>query len=430
MGQFDIFSGIGLTAWAAIAGILILCIYGARKISFGILDPWFGLAVSQVLLVAIASALYFKGVLKPSYYFYWLGATAMFLLPFAWLKPQRFPLYAAPSPQSIQYARFVNLLIILLSLYQFVLDIVFIANRGIPVLYQFGSNGQIYMGGFGIVKYVHDANMFLLPPLAVYSFFISRKTKFLILGILAAAYPSLFFEWSKLGLYNILLYLWIASMFFFGPSKFLRKLYTVGIVACLPFVFFMFSRIAAAGYGGGNTLDAFQTRMVQSGDSIYMYFVLDTQASIPKEYTFPKYISSYISPYLSYVSPYFVRDASDTTDSIGHVILTAAGLPTAAGSGPAPPFQVVGHIFMKYYGFVYGFFIGFILYRVKSKIGSIKQEHAVIFLTLYNCIHVIAGDASLFTSYLFIYIFLLPPVVMAFLLDAALPKQKIVIVAK
>ena len=426
MNDIDAFRGIGLFTWIAIAGILILCIYLSRRICIGILDPWFSIAFNQVLLVGVFSALYFKGIFSPSYYYYWLAATAMFLLPFGWLKPQRFPLFSSPSPRSIQCARFVNLLIVLLSLYQLVLDIVFIANRGIPVLYEFGSNPQIYMGGLGIVKYVHGANVSLLPPLGVFSFFATRKTRFLILAIFAAAYPTLLFEWSKMGLLNVLMSLWIASMFFFGPTKFLKKLYTVGIVACLVFVFFMFSRTAATGYGGGNTLDAIQTRLIESGDSAYMYFLFDGQASIPHDYTFPKYIFSYVSPYLSYVSSYFVRDASGATDSIGHVILTAAGLPTEAGYGPSPPFQVVGHMFWKNYGVAYGFFIGLILYWMKSKIGSIKQEHAVIYLTLYNCIVVISGDAALLLSYLFVYIFLLPPVVMAFLLDAALPEQKTV----
>jgi hypothetical protein len=429
MSQLDIFSGIELPSWIAIAGILILFIYLSKRISYSIFDPWFPIVFNQILLVGLWSLLYFRRAIRPSYYYYLLAATAMFLLPFGWLRPQRFPLFTSPSERSIQYARFANLLLIMLSIYQIVFDITFIASRGIPVLYQYGSNPQIYMGGFGIVKYIHDDNRSLIPAIAVFSFFATRRKKFLLLGLFVTVYPCLLFEWGKMGLLGVLMTFWIASMFFFGPTKFLRKVSYVAIAVSLLSIFFMFTRVAATGYGGGNTLDALQTRLIETGDSTYMYFILDGQASIPHDFTFPKYIFSNVSPYLSYVSPYFVRDASGATDTIGHVVLTAAGLPTGAGYGPSPPFQIVGHMFWKNYGIAYGFLIGFILYRMKSGIGSLKEEQAILFLVIYTNIPMIAGDAAVFIYYLFSYVFVLPPVVAAILINAALPKRKIVSVA-
>lgn len=402
MIDFDTFQGISWLAWLAIAGILTAFIYIARRSIFGLLDPWFPIIFNQFIYIALLSILFFNNILKFSDYIYWIVSTLLFFLPFALIKC-KIPIVDLPSSRSRYHSKLVNLIIILLSGYQVTVDLVFIVNRGVPALYEFGSNPQIYLGGFGIVKYIHDACKYVIPPLAVFSLFATGKRSLFFLALFITLYPALLFEWSKVGVLTVLMYYWISALYFFGRTATLRKITTAGLSLAALFTLFMFSRVAATGYGE-NTMDALSIRLVQSIDSGYFYFIRDAQTYIPKDFTFSRYIFSLVAPFLG-------GDASGS--SVGQTLLLASGVSAEDGYGPSPPFQIIGHIFLKEYGLVYAMLLGWGLALMKSSIGSLKQERAILFLIVYNVAPVLAGDASLFLYYIFILVFLLPPLALA-----------------
>lgn len=410
MVDFGGFEGINWINWIVVIAVIISGLLIVKKIAYSILDPWFAFGFNQIVYLTLITVLYINNILVFSDYMYWLVASTLLLLPFLLLKTQKFPLFASPSSKSKNFARSVNLIILFICLYQVIFDVAFILNRGIPVFTEGGSTPQIYMGGFGIVKYIHDTIKFIVPPLAIFSLFATGKRHFLNLSLFYTLYPCLLFEWSKVGLIVVLANYWIAYVIYFGYTKKLKRISTVGIAICALFVIFMFSQVAAAGYSD-NALDALGKRVVESIDSAFLYFVLDAKTSLPPNYSFSQYI-------FSLVSPFFGSDNGGGT--IGQVIQDAASLTTKDGYGPSPPAQIVGHIFLKDFGFVYTLVIGMLLFMMKKKIASLRQESAVFFLMLYNIIAVIAGDASLFFYYVFICIFLFPPIALAVLVNVAL----------
>lgn len=409
MIDFDSFLGIGWLVGFAIAGLLSAFIIIARRSIYGLFDPWFFTVFNQFIFLALLSALYSKNILASYDYVYWLASTFIFFLPFALIKYKE-PVVFSPSSEVRTQARLVSLVIFFVSCYQIMFDLVFIVSRGIPVLYEFGANPQIYLGGFGIVKYIHDACRYILPPLAVFSLFATGKRTLLFFSIFINLYPALFFEWSKSGFIIVLMYYWIAAFYFFGRTPLLRKVTTSGLGIAALFTFFMFSRLAVTGYGE-NTLDSLAIRLVQTIDSAYFYFVMDAQAYLPKDFTFSRYI-------FSLVSPFFGVNASGS--SIGQTLMLASGFSAEDGYGPSPPFQVIGHMFLKEYGIFYALLLGGTLALLKNRIGSFKPWQILFFLMLYNVAPFLAGDVSIFFYYLFIVAFLLPPIILAVVMHFAL----------
>lgn len=409
MIDFDNFSGISWLLGFTVAGLLFVFILTARRSIHGLFDPWFFTVFNQFIFLSLLSVLYSKNVLSFYDYAYWLVCTFIFFLPFVLIKCKE-PNFFVSSSRVRTQARLVNLVIFFVSFYQITFDLFFIFSRGIPLLYESGSNPQIYLGGFGVIKYIHDACRYILPPLAVFSLFATGKRTILLFSIFVNLYPALLFEWSKSGFVIILMYYWVAAFYFFGRTTLLLKVTDFALSVAALFTLFMFSRLAATGYGE-NTLDSLTIRLVQTIDSAYFYFVMNAQAHIPTDFTFTGYI-------FSLVAPFFGVNISGS--SIGQTLMLASGFSAEDGYGPSPPFQVIGHVFMKEYGILYALLLGVILALFKSRIGSLKPWQIIFYLMLYNVAPFLAGDVSILFYYLFITVFLLPPIILAVVISYCL----------
>ncbi len=368
MAGFEFIDGLGPAAWVAVFGLIIAFIVLGRRISFGILDPWFTLFFNQGLLLALLAILLFTKLISGSTFLYWLCATALFILPFFWVHRVTFPLFTSASDSAYRWLRLANLLILLLAAYQFAFDVIFVSARGIPILYANGSNPEIYIGGLGIVKYIHDGCKFILPPLAVFSLFVTGKRRFFVLGLFASLYPAVLFEWSKAGLFLVISNFWISAQVFFGPRKLLKRATIIGVSTACLFMLFMFSRVAATGYAD-NAFDSLFTRLIESGDSVFFYFVMNGRNGISHDFTFLRYAFSYVAPFFG---------ADPFKGNVGHALLEAVDISAESGYGPSPPFQVIGHMLFHDFGALYALSIGIILAWAKGSLRR-RSEAAAVF---------------------------------------------------
>lgn len=386
-----------------------------KKSTHGIFDPWLVFIFNQILLLILITFLYINKHLTLHQYIYWLCSTMALLLPLKHIRPVEFPLVSDKDRKIYAKHRLIGLMIIMLCSYQLFADLIFVFYRGIPIINGSGPNPQIYMGGFGIVKYIHDATRILLPPLATYSLYLTGKKKLFYLTLIIAIYPTLIFEWSKVGLIQVISVYWISYLFYFGSTKKLKKMTLIGVFASVLFVGLMFSRIVSQDYGV-NVLDSILMRLVQSADSVHIYFVGDAQSSIPLNYYFIDYIFSLITPFFGF---------PNEIGTIGHVMQNALGLAVSEGYGPSPPAQIIGHIFFSGAGVIYTMFIGLSLQLFRNTIHKIRQDRLVVYLIFYYLAPFIAGDISLFFYYVFIFIFITPPMIVALLFDHLFLKLEI-----
>ena len=395
-----------VNGYVTFAFLLIACLYLLRKTSRGLFDPWFPIVFNQIVLIFIVTYLYVIGVMNFNDYWYWVSATLAIFLPLMLQKRQFFypeRLLATPVPQS--FLLFLKWLGILLCIYQLMFDVVFVVNRGLPVLSDFGSNPQIYVGGFGIVKYIHDSTKLILPPIATLILFGSGNKKLYLYLMASSIYPSLLFEWSKVGLITVFASYWISYLCFFGYTIKLVRFTRLAFLAAGLFVLFMFSRAAATGYGAG-TFDAILLRVIDTADSIYMYYILDARRYVPQDFSFAGYAFSLVTPFFN---------TGYNVDTIGHVIQSGANISTEDGFGPSPPAQIVGNIFFGTAGIFYCLIVGIFLRFIRKKLTCRNPITLTYSLIFYCLMANLAGDFSLFFYYIFILLFVAPPFFAAFL---------------
>lgn len=404
-----------VNGYVIFAFLLIACLYLLRKISRGIFDPWFPLVFNQIVLLFIVTYLYVIGLLNFSDYWYWIGGTLAIFLPLLLQKRQFFypeRLLVTPAPQS--FLDFLKWLGTFVCVYQLVFDVVFVVNRGLPVLSEYGSNPQIYIGGFGIVKYIHDSTKLILPPIATLILFSAGNKKLYLYLMVSSIYPSLLFEWSKVGLITVVASYWISYLCFFGYTTRLLRFTRLAFLAAGLFVLFMFSRVAASGYGNG-TFDAILLRVIDTADSIYMYYILDARRYIPPDFSFAGYAFSLVAPFFS---------TGYQLDTIGHVIQSGAYISTEDGFGPSPPAQIVGNIFFGSAGIFYCLIVGIFLRFIRRKLTCQNPITLTYILILYSLMATLAGDFSLFFYYIFISLFVTPPIFAAFLAQKLFRRPK------
>jgi hypothetical protein len=394
--------GFFLMAVALTSAILILV-----RTSRSIFDPWFPIAVNHAILVLIVSYLYVAGVISIAQFSYWIAGTAALFGPLIFRDRRRPPINAVFTFSSKRHVVTFLLAGYFLCTYQIFFDLIYIVARGIPVFKEYGANPQIYTGGFGIVKYIHDATRLVLPPIATYVLFLSNDRKFYRVLMFSSFYPAIFFEWSKVGFITVAANYWICYLYFFGRTERLRNTTRLGLIFAVAFVFFMFSRVASSGYGG-DTLNAILLRLVDTGDSVHMYYVLGADNNIPSSYNFFEYAFSLVAGF------FFVN-----IDTIGHVIQASANISTEAGFGPSPPAQIVGSIFFGYFGIVYCLSVGLLLRLIRRKISIQKVELRILFLMLYIVSPALTGDLSLLFYYFFTLLFVTPPILCALIISKA-----------
>ena len=383
--------------------LVMLAFY--RKFASSIFDPWFPLLFNQVVYAILIGILYIQAEINSAEYVYWNMLSFAFMLPFLIGKNRSYSAASRVNLFSSAVGHFSVVSVKYLIFYQLLSDFIFVINRGIPVFYEYGSDPQIYIDGFGFVKYIHDAMRYILPPLSIVAYYHNSRGRLLFFSIVMCIYPALLFEWSKVGLITIFANYYFSYLIIFGRTKLLIKYTRRAFVLSLLFVMFMFSLAAARGYGG-NGFEAFLIRIVQTIDSAYLYFVLGGNQFVPSDFSFTGYFFSLISPYFGYDSK---------ANNIGHVLLSSAGMNTESGYGPSPPFQIVSHIFFGYYGVFYAFLIGIILVLVRSRLYRSGNVSLISFLIIYSFLHVLAGDASLLLYYTFTFLLLIPPIFCAFI---------------
>jgi hypothetical protein len=387
--------------------VLIVAILIIMKISRSIFDPWFPIGVNQAILLLIVAYLYIDGLIAISEFFYWMVATAALIVPLMLQNHSRLLVGFSSAVCSKRNFTFLLIVAYFLCAYQIIFDSIFILSRGIPVLNEYGSNPQIYIGGFGVVKYIHDAIRIVLPPIATYILLSSSRRKLYGFFVFCTFYPAVIFEWSKVGFITVAANYWICYLYFFGRTERLAKWTRYGFILAVVFVLFMFSRVAASGYGS-NTLNAILIRLVETGDSVNMYYLLGAKNYIPVDYSFIQYVFSLVAGFFSV-----------KIDTVGHVIQTAANISTEDGFGTSPPAQIIGSVFFGVFGIFYCLIMGLILCGVRRICSTQKVGIRILFLMLYIASPAFSGDLSLFFYYLFILLVVAPPILCAWLISKA-----------
>jgi hypothetical protein len=312
----------------------------------------------------------------------------------------------APAEASPELIRALRYALYALCAQQALADLAFFLSRGIPVLAEGGPNPVIYMGGFGFVKYLHDANIAGLSALSFLLLLLARDRRAFAVGMVFVAYPLFLMEWGKASIVVVGLLLFTMNLYaarHFGRAFPVRRhLLGVAGIAGATFVAYRFVGVVASGYEatiGG----AIAKRILNTADSVFMYFQLGGYEYFRGDVGLLSYLFSSLTPYLG------IQDAAQTFG----VELPRATLGLGEeGYGAYPPFQVVGHLTLGWGGVVYAFAVGAALAFVKQMRVPLKFA-APYFVVLFAA-QFLAGDSSLFAYYLSCQLFNLPAFAAAF----------------
>ena len=146
-----------------------------------------------------------------------------------------------------------------------------------------------------------------------------------------------------------------------------------------------------------------------------MYYILDARRYIPPDYSFAGYAFSLVAPFFN---------TGYQVDTIGHVIQSGAYISTEDGFGPSPPAQIVGNVFFGSAGIFYCLIVGILLRYIRKKLQCQNPITLTYSLMLYSLMTTLAGDFSLFFYYIFILLFVAPPIFAAFLAQKLFRRPK------
>jgi hypothetical protein len=387
LSDFNLWSFSGFLLLSVILVFALL-----RKFVFGIFDPWIWIIVNQSVMLTYVIYEFFQNRLHTLHLIYWCVALLSFSIGFhlvkqsnilrlSWLVPTRF---------------FIILLIVSISTYQILGDSIFILLRGLPTKLEPG----IYGGGFGVIKYIHDANTIVLAILIFLSFFLYGLSWYICFGFIALLYPMIYLEWGKSGLIN-LLFVFTSIKFFLNTNKkpFNRIQISVAVVTVGLFVVYKFLAVAESGYAE-TPIDAILKRAINTADSVYYYFVLDAQAKFDTPLNLVSFIFAQVSPHFGYID--------DLAQRVGVLLPEYALGQSMDGYGPSAPFQIIGHLAYGFFGFIYAFIVGVTLGKIKHE--KLFTKNILYFMIIYTLAPILAGDASLFMYYIVCIFAILPPI--------------------
>lgn len=391
-----------------------------RRICPRVLDYWIGIPFQQALVLAYVWYGYGADLITEEQFLFMIGGLAAFALgtrvvPAAPAAAPR-PAEADASPD---IAALFRSILYSLCVYQALADAVYmIAIGGVPALVPNGIHPNMYAGGFGVVKYIHDANAAALPALAFVLAIFWKDYRALAIGGVCALYPQVLMEWSKASLLGLPLFFVTAN--YYSAERFGRRLViprwvTIVIVPLVAgFVAVKFSEVVAQGYESSIGL-AFLKRLMNTADAVFMYFQLDGHKYFEGEVGLLSWLFSHLSGYVGIVDP--------AAQNFG-VLLSQYTLGFGEGGyGSYPPFQVVGHLTMGYWGgLVYAFAIGAALAAIRRWTVGLSMLPA--YLVVFNAAIFLSGDSSLFAYALFCHVAVLPAYVVGVALYAGRPGRR------
>jgi len=401
ISSFD-FGLYGLCLAVSALAIFLLC----RKAVFHVFDPWIFIFINQTFTITYAAYAYLQGDLRPSYFLYIsFSLLAFFVGLNLFAKWNRSPreVFVIFTPRALSAA------IIFVVIYQGLFDLIFILNRGLPILYEGGPTPTMYAGGFGIVKFVHAGVAMLLPILSWEALYLYRKKKLFFIGMAAVAYPALLMEQGKTGLIG-LLFAYVAFIYYYNqilggklkvPTKLLLWLAAIGALY-IPYRFYVV--VSGTNYEA-TVLLAIVKRFINTADAIYMYFVLEANRSFREPLNILSYYTSLLSPYVGYKD-----DIAQKFALLLHAYAFGDG---DVGYGASPSMQVIGFAAFNYYGVIYCFVVGLLLSIVKFT--NVFKSNLLVFLVVYGTVSGFTSDAAQSLYYLSNLMFLIPPIACAFL---------------
>jgi hypothetical protein len=397
--EFGIFFvGSGLLAYLA-----------SRRIVPSVFDIWFVIPANQAIIIAYTTYAYWYGLIEPSHALFILVSLGAFAAG-TYVVPEGPGASPPPmDPKTLpEHVRLLRYTLYALCVQQAIADIAFFAARGIPVLSEDGTNPTIYRGGFGIVKYLHDANFSGITALAFLLLLLARDRRSFAIGMAFVVYPLVLMEWGKASIIYLALLLYTMNRYCesrYGMSiRVPGRVAWAASVAGVAFVALRFTGVVASGYED-SVIGAIAKRIINSADSIVMYFQLGGHEYFKGEVGLLPYLASALTPYLG------IRDASQTIRT--ELAQVTIGL-TDDAYGPSPPYQVIGHLALGWGGIAYAFAVGAALALVKR--ATVGLRHAAPYFVLLAAVPFLAGDSSLVAYYLSCQIFNLPAFAAAYLL--------------
>ncbi len=393
-----------------IVGSGLLAYLASRRIVPSVFDIWVAIPANQAIIVAYTTYAYWSGLLERAHALFILLSLGAFAV--GTYVVRRGP--GASSPPTIEakslpeHVRLLRYTLYALCAQQAIADLAFFAARGVPVLSEEGPTPTIYRGGFGIVKYLHDANFAGITALAFLLLLLARDRRAFAIGTAFVIYPLLLMEWGKTSIVYLAMFLYTINRYCedrYGLSiRVPRRAAWAAALAGVAFVSFRFTGVVASGYEESVT-GAIAKRIINSADSIVMYFQLGGAEYFKGEVGLLSYLASSLTPYLG------IRDAAQTVRVDLAQVTIGIG---DEGYGPSPPFQVIGHLALGWGGIAYAFVVGWVLALVKRT--NVELRHAAPYFVLLFATPFLAADSSLFVYYLSCQLFNLPAFALAFFL--------------
>jgi hypothetical protein len=335
---------------------------------------------------------------------YWNLSIILFFSPFIFLPIKQSNQRIIKKSNNHFYNWFFFFILCIIS--QVFADFLFLLSRGVELISE-GPKPNMYVGGFGLVKFFHDIFQIVLPVVSTYLFVLKGNRIYIVLGLIVTLYPTFLFEWSKVGFLSTIMYFWISFLYFDGFSKSFSRSTKYIFILSIPLIILLFSSAVAEGYAD-NLITAFGSRLIQSVDSAFYYYFFTAEENLPKDYNFINYVMNLVSPYYGNNNP-----------TIGHVILEASSQPTSMGRGPSPTFPLIGKIFFGFFGLVYSFILGLIFFAVKT---HFLKNHfpSIPIVIIYIMITFAAGDIALLVYNIFLIFLILPIFIISYAFSSIL----------
>jgi hypothetical protein len=372
-----------------------------RRLCWSVFDYWVVIPGQQAFILAYSAYCYSRELIDASHFSFIVSSLVAFAAGTYVIPRRPAPLQlVTPQEASPGHLLFLRCTLYALCAQQGLGDLAFVAARGIPALSADGVNPSIYSGGFGVIKYIHDANIAGITCVAFLLLILAADRRSFFVGMAFVAYPQVLMEWSKSGLLYVPLLLYTMNRYSaqrFGRRVALpRRIALLAVPIALLFVGYKFAGVVAEGYEQSIPL-AIAKRMVNTADSVFMYFQLDGYQYFEGEVKLAPYLLSHITPYFG---------ITDVSQEFG-VLLPQVTLGIGdQGYGPYPPFQIIGHLTMGWGGLLYAFAIGAILALIKR--ARIRLRSAAPYFVCMWAAPFLAGDSSLFVYSLSCQLFNLP----------------------
>ena len=372
-----------------------------KNVLFSFFDPYVFIPIHQSFVLGYILYAFVNDKIMAEHFYYVSISYIAFVLGLYSCKIFDKERIITKSLRQIPNKQLIFNIVLIIGL-QIIIDIFLIINRGVPAFTLGGDNITFYAGGLGIIHFLHIGISLLLPILAFEALIVYKQKKLFFLFIAFMIYSVMIIGGSKSGFLNLFFLFYLTVNYFkrYGNIVFkTQKKYIITALVLLSLIVcYKFYSIVSTGYESSTVL-AIIKRLINTADAIYYYFERGAYAYFDQNLSILSYTFSQITPYVGFKDEYAIN--------IGLLLTEYAMGFSTPGYGPNPQMYGIGHIAWGNFGFIYCFFIGFVLSVIKFR----PNRNFLVYAVLYTIAPTLIGDGTLFVLYLF-YVALLSPVLL------------------